>query len=213
MSNENIIHTEFRGHEAARLISPSVERNKIPIGNALVNFLPKGANILEVASGTGEHAIHFCGLRPDINWQPSDPDSESRKSQDEWSRDFRDQINLSHNISTLKPNWANRLNNYDIVFCANMIHIAPWSATVGLIEGSYSVLQRFGMLVLYGPFLDGKNSAHSNLRFDERLKGQNSCWGVREINDICNVSNVYGFKLYKTINMPSNNKILIFKKL
>ena len=213
MSNENIIHTELRGVESARLISPSVERNKAAIGNALVNFLPKGANVFEVASGTGEHAVHFCSLRPDIRWQPSDPDSESRKSQDEWSRDFRDQINLSRNISTLEPNWTNRLSNYDIVFCANMIHIAPWSATIGLIEGSYSILQRFGMLVLYGPFLNGKNSANSNLRFDEKLKSQNSCWGVREINDICNVSNGYGFKLYKTINMPSNNKILIFKKL
>lgn len=213
MSNENIIHTELRGVESARLISPSVERNKVAIGDALVNFLPKGANVLEVASGTGEHAVHFCGLRPDIRWQPSDPDSESRKSQDEWSRDFRDQINLSRNISTLEPNWTNRLSNYDIVFCANMIHIAPWSATIGLIEGSCSILQRFGMLVFYGPFLYGKNSENSNLRFDEKLKSQNSCWGVREINDICNVSNGYGFKLYKTINMPSNNKILIFKKL
>ena len=213
MSKENIIHTELRVHEAARLISPSVERNKAAIGNALVNFLPKGANVFEVASGTGEHAVHFCSLRPDIHWQPSDPDSESRKSQDEWSRDFRDQIYLSQNISTLEPNWTNRQSDYDIVFCANMIHIAPWSATIGLIEGSYSILQRFGMLVLYGPFLHGKNSANSNLRFDEKLKSQNSCWGVREINDICNVSNSYGFKLYKTINMPSNNKILIFKKL
>jgi len=188
MSKENIIHTELRVHEAARLISPSVERNKAAIGNALVNFLPKGANVFEVASGTGEHAVHFCSLR-------------------------RDQIYLSQNISTLEPNWTNRLSDYDIVFCANMIHIAPWSATIGLIEGSYSILQRFGMLVLYGPFLNGKNSANSNLRFDEKLKSQNSCWGVREINDICNVSNSYGFKLYKTINMPSNNKILIFKKL
>ena len=213
MSNENIIHTELRGVESARLISPSVERNKVAIGDALVNFLPKGANVFEVASGTGEHAVHFCSLRPDIRWQPSDPDSESRKSQDEWSRDFRDQINLSRNISTLEPNWTNRLSNYDIVFCANMIHIAPWSATIGLIEGSCSILQRFGMLVFYGPFLYGKNSENSNLRFDEKLKSQNSCWGVREINDICNVSNGYGFKLYKTINMPSNNKILIFKKL
>ena len=97
MSNENIIHTEIRGHVSARLISPSVKKNKVPIGNALISFFRKGANIFEVASGTGEHAIHFCGLRPDIHWQPSDPDIESRKSQDEWSRDFREQINLSYN--------------------------------------------------------------------------------------------------------------------
>ena len=75
------------------------------------------------------------------------------------------------------------------------------------------ILKRFGMLVLYGPFLDGKKSENSNLRFDEKLKSKNSCWGVREINDICNISGVYGFELFETINMPSNNKILIFKKL
>lgn len=213
MSNENIIHTEIRGHVSARLISPSVKKNKVPIGNALISFFRKGANVFEVASGTGEHAIHFCGLRPDIHWQPSDPDIESRKSQDEWSRDFREQINLSYNISTLEPNWADLLRGYDIVFCANMIHIAPWSATVGLIEGSCSILKRFGMLVLYGPFLDGKKSENSNLRFDEKLKSKNSCWGVREINDISNISGAYGFELFETINMPSNNKILIFKKL
>ncbi len=213
MNSENIIHTEVRKIKAAKLISPSVERNKIPIGNALNLFFQKRANIFEVASGTGEHAVHLCGLRPDIYWQPSDPDSESRKSQDEWSHNYRNQISLSLNISTLEVNWADRLNVYDIVFCANMIHIAPWTATTGLIKGSYKILPRFGMLILYGPFLDGKNSAISNIEFDKRLKNQNSCWGVREVNDISNICNVSGFKLFKNINMPNNNKILIFKKL
>lgn len=212
MNSKDPIHLENREQAGLRLFSPTAGRNKDPIGEAINEYIPKNANVLEIASGTGEHGAHMCGLRPDITWQPSDPNPESRASQNDWAQDCDGQMLASLEIETTKARWAYRLPEYDVIYCANMIHIAPWEAALGLVNGARTCLRNGGFFILYGPFIEGEATAESNLEFDQNLKRRNPEWGVRNLDAVKHIFSEAGFTFTARIVMPKENRTLIFTK-
>lgn len=200
------------GIAGARLESPSAGRNKADIATKLKDLLPQNAHVLEIASGTGEHALSMCAVRPDILWQPSDPDEAARNSQNAWSIEASGRMLPSLNIDTTQADWAANIGPYDAIFCANMIHIAPWEATLGLASASEALIKPGGMAVLYGPFKEGGTSAPSNLKFDENLKSRNPLWGVRDLANVKHIFAKAGFNDCAQVIMPKNNQILVFKR-
>ena len=213
MSPKAPIHLENREKTGARLFSPSAARNKAPISEVISQYIRQGAKVLEIASGTGEHGAYMCGLRPDISWQPSDPNAESRASQNDWALDCDGGMHASLNIDTTQSNWIDGLSGYDVIYCANMIHIAPWEAALGLVSGAGKLLEENSKFILYGPFLEGVETAESNLRFDASLKSRNSSWGVRNLDVVKHIFSEAGFTHTARIVMPKENRTLIFTKL
>lgn len=206
------IALEARTAKAARLSSPSAGRNKAAVSQALAGLLPDAARVLEIASGTGEHALACAAARPDIIWTPSDPDAASRASADAWAVDAGGRIAACLDIDVTRPDWTMALEPVDTIFCANMVHIAPWEAAEGLFAGAASLLKPGGRLHLYGPFLLGDASAPSNLAFDADLKSRDPRWGVRERADIMHLAARAGLKPDGDIEMPANNRLLSFSK-
>ncbi len=206
------IHLENRDQSGVRLFSPTAARNKGPIGEILVKQLPQEARILEIASGSGEHGFHICGLRRDIIWQPSDPDEASRASQNDWSKDRGGQILAALPINTIDENWWDGIKKMDVIFCANMIHIAPWKAALGLAEGSKHIVKSKGQVIIYGPFMEGDKTAQSNLDFNTTLQSRNLEWGVRKLSRVKHIFSEQGFNLRARIVMPRENRCLIFEK-
>lgn len=206
------IHLEARTEDGDRIYSPSAGRNREAIGRTLTPRLPREAKVLEIASGSGEHAVHMCGLRPDIIWQTSDPDPRSRASQDDWAKDRPDQILKSLNIDTTQERWTRDVGTYDVMFCANMIHIAPWEAALGMVKGAGEVLKPNGLFALYGPFQEGEDTAPSNLEFDANLKRRNASWGVRDLQSVKHIFADAGLTMQARIIMPKENRLLIFEK-
>ena len=205
-------HLEDRNHQGAREYSPSAARNIPPLVEKLSSLWPKNANILEIASGTGQHAVAFCRAREDVTWQPSDPDIAARASQNAWASEAAGRIKPSLGLNVMKPEWWGGLPVFDAIFCANMIHIAP-SATVGaLADGAASLLNAHGAFYLYGPFQEGESTAPSNLTFDESLKRRNSDWGVRDLSDVKHIFATRGLNLSERVIMPKENRLLLFKR-
>lgn len=205
------IHLENREQVGARLFSPTSARNKDPIGKLLSEHIPKNARVLEIASGSGEHGVHICGLRSDILWQPSDPDEISRASQNDWAKEIPEQILPSLPLNTIEANWWENMGAFESIFCANMVHIAPWEAACGLAEGAKHLLNERGFMFLYGPFLEGEQTAQSNLDFNDNLKARNPNWGVRKLSAVKHIFSEQGFNLTARIVMPKENRLLIFK--
>ena len=203
---------EDRAREGAKRFSPSAARNREVIGETLSRLLPQGARVLEIASGTGEHAAHMVGLRPDLVWQTSDPDADSRASQDAWATDAGGRILPSLALSTTAPLWWEGLSTFDALFCANMIHIAPWRAAQGLAEGAAHLLAPSGLAILYGPFLDGERSTEGNMAFDASLRGRDPEWGVRELAAVKALFAKHGLGPAGDVAMPANNRVLVFAK-
>jgi cyclopropane fatty-acyl-phospholipid synthase-like methyltransferase len=203
------IALEERRSEDARLFSPSAGRNKSDIAAALSGILPIGASVLEIGSGTGEHGIESVTQRPDLKWQFSDPDKTSRASQLAWSElslnEFPKPLSLDMSDETSR---AQITAQYDAIFSANMIHIAPISALHGLADLAAQALVDSGKMILYGPFLRGEASAPSNLAFDASLKRRNSAWGVRDLDAVKHIFAKRGFNVAKLRDMPKNNFIL-----
>ncbi|MGJ3231300.1 MAG: DUF938 domain-containing protein [Oceanicaulis sp.] len=206
------IALETRTAEAARLASPSAGRNKGVIAETLAGVLPRGAMVLEIASGTGEHALACVTARDDIRWTPSDPDPASRASADAWAANAGGRIGRCLDLDVTRPNWDDGLEPVDAVFCANMIHIAPWEAAEGLFAGAARVLKPGGALHLYGPFQEGANTAPSNLDFDASLKARDPRWGVRARSDVDALALRCGLTPADRTEMPANNLLLSFTK-
>ncbi len=204
------IHLENRDEEGLRLFSPTAGRNSGPIGDILSESLPENASVFEVGSGTGEHAVHNCLRRPDISWQPSDPDERSRQSQNAWASECHGRIRPSLDIDSTLPKWWVGLPRFNALFSANMIHIAPWEAALGLAKGAPHILEKDAKIYIYGPFKEGKDTAESNLNFDLSLKSRNPAWGVRELDSVKHIFADAGFNLTARIVMPKENRILIF---
>lgn len=203
------IALEDRETDAGRLFSPSAGRNQADIAAVLAEVLPKDARVLEVASGTGEHGIAALKARPDLTWQFSDPDPESRRSQAAWiafeNLDLPEPLALD--VQTLPD-----LGEFDAIYCANMIHIAPIEALHGLVALAEKVLQSGSTLWLYGPFLFEDDSAPSNLDFDSSLNSRNPAWGVRELNFVKHIFALHGFNQTEQRPMPKNNHFLGFTR-
>ena len=205
-------HLEQRRIKDAREFSPSAERNIPPLVEKLSSRWPKNGKILEIGSGTGQHAAAFCRARADISWQPTDPDPSARSSQNGWASEAPEQIKPALDLDVLKPEWWGGLPKFDSIFCANMIHIAPSAVVKCLAEGAEQLLNENGAFYLYGPFQEGNLTAQSNLDFDESLKRRNFDWGVRHLSDVKHIFATRGLNLSERITMPKENRLLALKR-
>jgi hypothetical protein len=195
-----------------RLESAAAERNKQPIAEVLASVLPAEGLVLEVASGTGQHAEHFARELPGLVWQPSERDAESCAALAE--RVERARLpNLRTPLALDVHDARAPLERASAVVCSNMIHIAPWSACEGLLRHASALLAAGGPLVLYGPFMrDGVHTAPSNAAFDASLKARNAAWGVRDLTDVDGLARLHGFALQVTIAMPANNLTVVWRR-
>jgi len=194
-----------------RLFSPAAERNCRPILDVLRQVLPAAGLVLEVASGSGQHAAFFAPHFPALTWQPSDADANARASIAAWAKitggNFRPPVELD----AASPDWP--VAHADAVVCINMIHISPWASCLGLLEGAARILPPDGVLYLYGPFRrDGKHTAASNTAFDADLRRRNPAWGVRDVADVGAAAAAAGFGPPSIIPMPANNLSVVFRR-
>ena len=192
--------------------APAAARNRQPILDVLRPHLPATGLVLEVASGSGEHVMHFAEALPDLIFQPSDPDSSARASIDDWARETG-LVNVRPAVALDAQSAAWPVEQADAVLCSNMIHIAPWRAATGLIAGAGRLLSADGLLYLYGPYRrDGRHTAASNDAFDRDLRRRNPAWGVRDLEDVTACANENGFAAPEIVEMPANNLSLIFRR-
>lgn len=201
------------GQAPQKKVAPAAERNKDAILDVLRRTLPHAGMVLEVASGTGQHAVHFAANLPyPILWQTSEPDAELRRSISAWIEDAAlDNVLPPLNLDVTAKHWP--IDRVQAVVCINLIHISAWDATVGLLRGAGRILEEDGVLIVYGPFLiDGSHTAPSNASFDQSLRAQNSEWGVRDLADISAQAEKHGLMLEDKIAMPANNFSLIYRK-
>lgn len=197
----------------ARQYAPATERNREPILAVLREVLPPVGTILEVSSGSGEHAVFFAPRLAPRKWLPSDPNPVARASIAAW-RQYCPSENLYPPIAldVCDSSWAVE-QEISAIANINMIHIAPWAACLGLMAGARRILPLGGKLYLYGPFKQGgKHTAPSNAAFDESLQVQNPQWGIRDLEEVVAVAQSEGFLLVKTVAMPANNLSVIFQK-
>ncbi len=204
-----------------RLDAAAFHRNHQPIWAVLQKFLDdKSGNVLEAGSGTGQHVVDFARRTPKITWWPSDFNDAHLKSIAAW-RAYAQLANVRAplRIDLSDSAWCSEMRDGSgpdpllAVFCANVIHIAPWRVTEGLFAGSARYLHANGRLFLYGPFKrDGKHTALSNAVFDTSLRDNNPEWGVRDLDDVKTLGRSMGLELAEIAEMPANNLILVFEK-
>jgi hypothetical protein len=199
------------GGEAKRY-APATERNRDAICDVLRTHLPPKGTVLEIASGTGEHIVHFAQIFPDLTFQPSDPDPAALTSIAAWSAEAGlNNLRPPIQIDASAPHWP--VSTADAILCINMVHISPWAATEGLLIGAGRLLPANGILYLYGPYFeDAIDAAPSNLAFDESLKSRNPEWGIRRREDVEAAAEKNSLALSARIEMPANNLSLIFQK-
>lgn len=193
--------------------APAAQRNRQPILDVLKPRLPPHGLVLEIASGSGEHVVHYAAALPALDFQPSDPDAEARASIDDWVRTLGlGNVRPALAIDVTVKRWP--VDRADAILCANMIHIAPWAASVGLISGAARMLGAGGVLFLYGPYRrGGRHTAPSNDAFDQDLRRRNPAWGVRDLEAVAGLAAEQGFSPPEVVEMPANNLSLIFKRL
>jgi len=192
--------------------APAVARNRGPIAEVLANELPASGVVLEVASGTGEHAVHFARRFPHLDWQPSDPDPEALESIAAW-REHEALRNLlpTLEIDAAASDWP--IDRADAVLCINMVHISPIAATEGVVREAARLLPEGGPLIFYGPYIeDGVETAPSNLKFDEWLKERDPGFGLRKLGWLDDLARSRGLERTRRIAMPANNLTLVFRK-
>ena len=202
-----------------RLDAAAFHRNHEPIWAVLEKFLArKSGNVVEAGSGTGQHVVHFATRTPDITWWPSDLNERHLKSIEAWrTHAGLPNIRPPLQIDLTDPAWCPEMHDGSgptellAVFCANVIHIAPWRVAEGLFAGAARYLRSDGRLFLYGPFKrEGKHTALSNAVFDTSLREQDAEWGVRDIADLEKLAGAGGLALIESVQMPANNLILAF---
>jgi hypothetical protein len=205
----------------AKLYAPATERNRVPILYVLRRHLPKRGLVLEIASGSGEHVVHFAAaLGPGLVFQPSDPDGPARASIDAWVASAGvGNVRPAIALDASREDWP--IAEADAVLCINMIHISLWTATIGLMRGAARVLRasvRPGqgtadkVLYLYGPYKrEGRHTAPSNDSFDAGLRERNPLWGVRDIEAVSALAAEHGFGPPAIEAMPANNLSVIFR--
>jgi SAM-dependent methyltransferase len=198
--------------DADRRTAPAAMRNRDPILDVLRESLPKEGLVLEIASGTGEHVVHFARALPALDWQPSDPSEEARRSIAAWIAaaglaNVREPIELDA-AGDLWP-----IPSADAILCINMVHISPWEATAGLMRGAGRLMAAGGLLYLYGPFQrGGRHTAPSNAAFDADLRRRDPDWGVRDVEHVAGEAEANGFVLERIVGMPANNLSLLLRR-
>nr|WP_248285032.1 DUF938 domain-containing protein [Alteriqipengyuania abyssalis] len=198
---------------SAKRESPAAQRNREPIADVLADVLPERGIVLEMASGTGEHVVHFAKRFAHLDWYPSDPDAEARASIAEHVA----QAGLANVMPPLAldasaSEWP--LDAADAILCINMVHISPWQATEGLFAGAARLLPPMdGPLILYGPYLEREvETAPSNLAFDESLKARDPRWGLRDLAEVDALAKHHGLTRTLRVAMPANNLIVVYRK-
>ena len=192
--------------------SPAADRNKQAILDVLVGLVPAHGNALEIASGTGQHVAWFSSGLPGWTWQPSDAQPDGFASINVWVteqgvRNVRSPVV----IDVMASNWLPTPQLFDVIYCANMLHIAPWATCAALMRGSAQHLAPGGQLVTYGPYLeDGVPASSGNVAFDESLRERNPVWGIRRIEDVKAQAAKVGLKMFSRHAMPANNLLLVW---
>ncbi len=196
----------------AKSFAPAAERNRQPLLDVLRRVLPPTGLVLEVASGSGQHAIFFAEHLPALQWLPSDASSEALESIGAWV-DEADRENLLPPIEldVCWPKWP--VTKADALVCINMIHISPWETTEALFRGASKLLAGGSSLITYGPYrLHGRHTAPSNVAFDESLRARDARWGVRDIDQLSELGRKTGFGLEERVDMPANNMTLTWTR-
>tara|TARA_Y100000588_G_C13725801_1_gene699275 strand:- start:50 stop:670 length:621 start_codon:yes stop_codon:yes gene_type:complete len=192
---------------------PATVRNREGIADLLKRHLPERGTVLEIGSGSGEHALYFSELFPDLTWQPSDPDPLNLESIRVWRGTVPDRQNLLAPLALNASDVLLPIDQADAVICVNVIHISPWDATEGLMRNAAALLPLNGLLYLYGPYrIGGTHTAPSNDSFDQSLRRQNEAWGVRNLEEVIGEANKNGLKFIERVDMPANNQSVIFRK-
>lgn len=193
------------------LFSPAAERNLDPIAAALEGLLPRQGDVLEIASGSGQHVVAFARRFPDLRWLPSDPDPRARAS-------IEARIAAAALANCEPPRALDVLSPWpqlsvSVVVAVNLLHVSPWSATAALCHGAAGVLAAGGLLYVYGPFRrDGEHTSEGNRRFDAALRTDNAQWGIRDAEDVVALAEQCGLHLDALIHMPANNLSLVFRR-
>ena len=192
--------------------APATARNSQPLAEVLARELPASGTVLEIASGSGEHAVFMARPFPALDWQPSDRDAEALASVDAWAAEAR-LANLRPAIAldAAAPDWPNV--SADALLCVNMVHISPWDAAVGLFAGAGRVLGSGAPLVLYGPFVEPDvETAASNHAFDQSLRQRDPAWGLRSTADLDRLAAGHGMTRTARCAMPANNLVLVYRR-
>jgi hypothetical protein len=186
------------------------ERNKAPVLAVLQRILPQTGTLLEVASGTGQHAVHFAQNLPDWIIQPSDVDADNLASIQAWAREANlPNLRLPLQLDVCNADW--NIAPLSAIFNANMIHIAPWQVAIGLLGGAGRHLLPGGFLIMYGPFhIGGQHTAPSNQSFDDSLRQRDPRFGVRDLEAVVTLAQTHGIALQERVEMPANNQALVF---
>lgn len=195
----------------ARRSAPAALRNRDLIADVLADWLPASGTVLEVASGTGEHVVHFAASFPSLEWQPSDVHEDALDSIDAWrSEAGLPNVRPPVAIDVSTATWP--VASADAVLSINMVHISPWEAALGLLDGAARILPAGGPLILYGPWLKQDiATAPSNLEFDQQLRSRDPEWGLRRVEDFEAEAAKRGFALDQVCSMPANNLMLLFR--
>lgn len=202
--------------EGQKSFAPSADRNKEPILAAirpLLEPLPGSSLVLEIASGTGQHAAHFAAALPNLTWQPTEQDAASAPSIAAWTAGLPNVRPPAVLNATESPEtWPVGAGSCSAIFAANVTHISPWPVTLGLVAGAARALQPGGLLLLYGPFaVDGTIEPESNRVFDQSLRGRDLAWGYRDVQDIAAAAGKVGLALELRLSMPANNYLLVMR--
>lgn len=200
------------GGAAQKRHAPATLRNRDAITAILQDVLPHGGTMLEIASGSGEHAVHFAVTFPHLDWQPTDPDPAALSSITAWATEAAlPNLRPPLLLDAAAPDWP--VDSADAILCINMVHISPWNATLGLLGGAGRLLPVGGLLYLYGPYhRDGVATAPSNLAFDASLKARDPRWGLRAVEDVVAAAQRAGLAFDRIIEMPANNLSLLLRR-
>ena len=191
--------------------SPAADRNKQAILDVLRTVLPPQGHALEIASGTGQHVAWFAQHLPLWTWQPSDAASDGFTDIEAHTMGL-DSVRKPQILDVMRTPWLDAGSRFDAIYCANMLHISPWSTTTALMQGSAAHLATGGMLVTYGPYLeDTVTTAQGNRSFDESLRAQNPAWGIRRLEDVVQVAIQAGLQLVQRHALPANNLLLVWR--
>lgn len=194
----------------ARRHAPAAARNRDPILAVLRRALPPAGLVLEVASGSGEHVAHFAAALPGLDWQPSDPDPAGRASVAAWT-DGMANVRPPLALDAATADWP--IAAADAILCINMVHISPWTATLGLVAGAGRLLPAGGLLYLYGPFArGGRHTSASNAAFDADLRARNPEWRVRDLDAVRRAAAAERLELGEVVEMPANNLSVLFRR-
>lgn len=194
--------------------APATHRNREPILEVIARWLPDSARVLEVASGTGQHAVFFAERLPGLTWVPTDGDPESLTAIEDWiSEAGVTNVEEPRLVDASRSDWGEDLGPVDAIFNANMIHISPFEAALGLFAGAGRVLANGGLLLLYGPFkVEGAHTSESNAAFDESLRVRDRRFGVRDLERVVEIAAAAGLRHRETNELPANNLLLVFER-